>query len=319
MAEKGFKQLKIDTQFKNLIRPLRHEEYRQLEANLTLDGCRDPIITWHGTIVDGHNRYAICNEHHIPYATQEINFDSREDAIAWICSNQLGRRNITEESRKYLIGRQYEAEKAIGCRKNASIRNQYSPPVDAAWAAEREERETSRRTARRIGQEQHISPTTIQKYSRYSQAVDTLSKIVPELMPLILSGTYKISHENLIMLSQKSAEEVRDFCEKAGNRRTPFVRYSESRQDITGESSPAKPPVLTESTPKIKQMPEFDPDAEVAGLTLTIPSWTSSIDRTKVNANLNLISKPAKLRLETALKALQITVQEMLDTIREAL
>ena len=65
MADKGFEQLNIDAAFKNLIRPLRRDEYHQLELNLSIDGCRDPIITWDGTIVDGHNRYEICNRLHI--------------------------------------------------------------------------------------------------------------------------------------------------------------------------------------------------------------------------------------------------------------
>lgn len=44
MAEKGFKQLKIDPEFKTLIRPLRREEYRQLEVNLAMEGCREAIL-----------------------------------------------------------------------------------------------------------------------------------------------------------------------------------------------------------------------------------------------------------------------------------
>ena len=50
MTEKGDKQLNIDTEFKNLIRPLRKEESMQLELNLVVGGCRDPIITWNVTI-----------------------------------------------------------------------------------------------------------------------------------------------------------------------------------------------------------------------------------------------------------------------------
>ena len=106
--ERGFEQLIIDEEFRTLIRPLRRDEYQQLEINLSVDGCRDPIITWNRIIIDGHNRYEICNRRHIPYAVTEMKFDSREDAVIWICTNQLGRRNITEETRKYLIGKQYE-------------------------------------------------------------------------------------------------------------------------------------------------------------------------------------------------------------------
>lgn len=36
------KRLKIDEEFRHLIRPLRHREFLQLEQNIINDGCRDP-------------------------------------------------------------------------------------------------------------------------------------------------------------------------------------------------------------------------------------------------------------------------------------
>ena len=54
--DKGFAVLEIDPEFKTLIRPLRKDEYLQLEVNLAVDGCREPIITWNNIIIDGHNR-----------------------------------------------------------------------------------------------------------------------------------------------------------------------------------------------------------------------------------------------------------------------
>ena len=47
----------------------------------------------------------------IPFTIHEKEFASRYEAIIWICKNQLGRRNLTPEQKKYLIGKQYEAEK----------------------------------------------------------------------------------------------------------------------------------------------------------------------------------------------------------------
>ena len=79
--------LKIDPEFKALIPKLRKAEYLQLESNIMTDGCREPIITWNGIIVDGHNRYEICHRHKIPFQIQEMDFDCREAVIAWICSN----------------------------------------------------------------------------------------------------------------------------------------------------------------------------------------------------------------------------------------
>ena len=321
MTEKGYKQLKIDTEFKNLIRPLRKEESMQLELNLVVGGCRDPIITWNNTIMDGHNRYEICNRLHIPYATQEIEFESRESAVIWICSNQLGRRNITEETRKYLIGRQYEAEKLIGCQKNANGHNQYTSSPDTGVGESPDDlvgwdqKESNRRTAWRLGEEYHISSGTVQKYARYSQALDALAEKDPDLIPQILSGNYKISQENIIALSMMDAEEVKKLNKKIGQGAVPFIRYSESRRDISTEVT-NRPAVQIPDTPAIKTMPEFDPDAEVAGLTLTIPSWTSSIELTKSKANLTIISSTAKDRLEEALEELQSKVRDMLSAIK---
>ena len=67
MAEKKMYKLKIKQEFKDLIRPLTKKEYLQLEENLLRDGCLDPVITWDGYIIDGHNRYEICWKHEIPF------------------------------------------------------------------------------------------------------------------------------------------------------------------------------------------------------------------------------------------------------------
>ena len=64
-------------------------------------------------------------------------------------------------------------------------------------------------------------------------------------------------------------------------------------------------------------MPEFDPDAEVTELTLTVPTWCSSIKRTQNNANLSIISKKAREKLTSALLTLKESVTEMLSLIME--
>ena len=132
MAEKSLRPLKIEPQFKNLIRPLQRKEYLQLEQNILSEGCRDPIILWNGVIVDGHNRYEICMRHQIPFAVIEMDFACKAEAIAWICANQLGRRNISEETRKFLIGKQFEAEKLAGTIKNPNGNNQYGAYIETA-------------------------------------------------------------------------------------------------------------------------------------------------------------------------------------------
>ena len=50
---------------------------------------------------------------------------------------------------------------------------------------------------------------------------------------------------------------------------------------------------------------------------MTIPSWISSIDRAQSNADLKLVSKTARMRLEEALRQLANKAFEMLEAVRE--
>lgn len=97
-------QLKIDPEFQSLIPPLTDEEFKQLRENI-IEDCevREPIVTWNGIILDGHNRWAIIQENpDIPYKTMEMIFASRNEAKAWMIRNQLGRRNLPNYERARL-------------------------------------------------------------------------------------------------------------------------------------------------------------------------------------------------------------------------
>ena len=106
--------LKIDPEFEEKIPPLTEDEFSLLEQNIVADGeVLDPLIIWNNTILDGHNRYRILKKHpEIPFKTFPKEFPDKYAAIAWICRNQLGRRNLTPEQKRYLVGKQYKAEKA---------------------------------------------------------------------------------------------------------------------------------------------------------------------------------------------------------------
>ncbi|MFR3004290.1 MAG: hypothetical protein ACLTML_02545 [Blautia faecis] len=116
--------LRIDPEFESKIPPLTEEEYQLLEENILQDGVvLNPLIVWNGCIVDGHNRFRIIQAHpEIKYTVFEKEFPDRYAAIAWICCNQLGRRNLTPQQKKYLIGQRYEAEKLANCFRG----NQYA-------------------------------------------------------------------------------------------------------------------------------------------------------------------------------------------------
>lgn len=93
------RQLTVDDEFRALIPRLTADELRQLEESISADGCRDPLVEWNGTIVDGHNRYEICRRLNQHFSVVGIEFEDRLDAMIWIRRNQVSRRNLTDDQR----------------------------------------------------------------------------------------------------------------------------------------------------------------------------------------------------------------------------
>lgn len=96
--------LKIDEEFESLIPPLTEEEFAQLRDNVLSEGrVRDALTAWNDTILDGHNRWKIIQEFpEIPFRVEQMEFKTRNEAIAWMIRNQLGRRNLLNYDRARL-------------------------------------------------------------------------------------------------------------------------------------------------------------------------------------------------------------------------
>lgn len=99
---KEVKPMRIKKEYKTLIPPLSPEEYQYLEENILKDGVREPLVVWGDILIDGHNRYEICQKHGITYKTVNKDFESDEEAKRWIILNQFGRRNLTKFQRSEL-------------------------------------------------------------------------------------------------------------------------------------------------------------------------------------------------------------------------
>ena len=107
-------QLKIDPEFQSKIPPLQFEEEQQLKQNNIAEGrLLNPIITWNGYILDGHTRYRILKKHgFIKFEVEEIQLANKYEALAWICKNQLGRRNLSPERKKFLLEQIFTIDKS---------------------------------------------------------------------------------------------------------------------------------------------------------------------------------------------------------------
>lgn|GEM_PF-474074 len=97
-----FLPMQILQELESLIPPLSNEEFKQLERNILEEGIREPLITWNGILIDGHNRYRIAQEHDMNYETLEKEFDNINRVKEWMINNQFGRRNLSNYQRSVL-------------------------------------------------------------------------------------------------------------------------------------------------------------------------------------------------------------------------
>lgn len=88
---------------KAYIDPLTPDEHAALERSLLEEGCRDALVLWGDILVDGHNRYGICQKHGLPFNTvQNTRFTSIEDVHLWMIDQHLGRRSVSDFQRGVL-------------------------------------------------------------------------------------------------------------------------------------------------------------------------------------------------------------------------
>jgi len=89
-------ELTFNNEFYNLIPPLSPEELSSLESSLKHEGCRDPLVVWNNTIIDGHHRYSICTKHGISFkVVEKTELETELDVKLWMINNQFSRRNLT--------------------------------------------------------------------------------------------------------------------------------------------------------------------------------------------------------------------------------
>ena len=192
----------IDEEFKALLPPLDRETFDLLEENLLQNGCRDALVIWNGILIDGHNRYEICTKHDIPFHTIDKEFTSRENALIWIITTQVSRRNLSPIQLSYYRGVHYHTDKKI-----QGTNNQY------AQKSEKGHDDTFHfSTASRLAEHYKVSPKTINRDAKVASAIDTIGETSSEAKRKILSGEMTVDRKYLQGLSSQSREEIESLA-----------------------------------------------------------------------------------------------------------
>ena len=115
----------VNEELKAYIDPMTPEEHEALERSILAEGCRDALVLWGDVLVDGHNRFGICQKHGLPFKTvQNPRFKTIEDVHLWMIDQHLGRRSISD----YLRG-------VLALRKKDIVDQQRSRSVEATEPA----------------------------------------------------------------------------------------------------------------------------------------------------------------------------------------
>lgn len=232
--------LKIDPEFRDKIPPLTDEEFQKLEENILADGeVRDPLVVWKDTIIDGHNRWKVIQKHpEIPYRIKEMDFSDKWAAVVWMCHNQLGRRNVTDEQKTVLIGEAYKAQKKSNGASDGFRGNQHSKLVgDQSGHLPKGER-TRSIIAKQFG----VGFGTVQRAENFLDGLNAAEEISPGFKTAILSGEVKAPKSTITEIRKMEPEEKKKTVEsilsgepkKTPTKRVGFPKEARQvKQDIS--------------------------------------------------------------------------------------
>ncbi|EEO27159.1 hypothetical protein [Oxalobacter paraformigenes] len=260
--------LTIDQEFEAFIPPLDAMDYARLKANILADGCREPISVWNGTILDGHNRYRICTENNIPFATVEVSsVRTRAEAFIWMYENQLGRRNLEPFARaemalkvKPYIEERAKERSRQNLKQNAGNAQNFTESQKISTNTEvlnSAPREKGLKTVEILAKKAQVGKDTIQRVEKI------LEKAEPEIIEKARSGEISINQAYQTVKPAKKpeaepqtqAEKDRAFIEEAmsdGPTLEELIDETQRENDLLHR--------------KIESLTKDDKDAEIARL-----------------------------------------------------
>ena len=124
----------VNEELKAYIAPLTADEHEALERSILAEGCRDALVLWGNVLVDGHNRFGICQQHGLPFQTvQHARFKSLDDVHLWMIDQHLGRRSVSDFQRGVLALRKREivAERLRIARSEVQVPQDDQPMAEA--------------------------------------------------------------------------------------------------------------------------------------------------------------------------------------------
>lgn len=228
-------EITIDPEIANLCRSLTDEERAGLESSIRSEGCRDALVLWGDLLLDGHNRYEICASLGKECRTAQVgDVETREQAINWVISNQLSRRNLTPTEASYLRGKRYNAEK-LSPEARASLARASQLSATPENRVEPGSVQDSYGAAGRLAREFGVAHSTISDDGLFAAAVDAIAENVdPQEARDIRSGKAQLTKTAVRQIAKQPAEKQAEAIQQAkkAKRMRAHTRQQKPKQSV---------------------------------------------------------------------------------------
>ena len=254
-------ELRIDEGLKAYIDPLTPDEHESLERSILAEGCRDSLVVWGDLLIDGHNRYGICQKHGLPFNTvQATQFKNMDDVHLWMIDQHLGRRSVSDFQRGVLALRKREiiaerraaAAAAVNAAKAAQPASEEAPwegetdPVVAQALA----------TVAKVPDEALDTREALARAARLSagqvKMIETIQeKAAPEVVAAVKAGELTLNAAAVVATlpmeeQQAVAAEGADGLKQAAKRVRDAKKKPKAEKPAAEESTEAAPAASAE-------------------------------------------------------------------------
>lgn len=232
----------VNEELKAYIDPMTPEEYDALERSILAEGCRDALVLWGETLVDGHHRYSVCRKHGLPFQTmQNTQFRSMDDVHLWMIDQHLGRRSVSPFQRGVLALRKREI---LAARRASARVTDNQVPAQAATEAAGDVPEEAAQAIDTPKPEPLPSRVAIAREARLSNSqVGMIEKIhkqaAEEVVAAVKAGTISINAAAAV--ASLPVEEQRAAAEAGGDELKQVAkRVREAKRKPRDEAAPSQ-------------------------------------------------------------------------------
>lgn len=171
-------------------------------------------------------------------------------------------------------------------------------------------------TQAQIAQNSGYARNTMKRFICYARAIISLQHVLPELSAGVLAGKIKLGLKATIRLAKLAPENIKAIMARLETEDisayTLLAEHEKKRQGVHNRNSTGR------ISPKsVKDTPRHDPDAQVAVLSYTIPSWIKAISRLHTDEKLGEVSLLARKKLKSELANLKGIIDALNELILE--